>query len=211
MNKINDFLKKRNVLHIVNEIKPIYKSNKVFFHNFTHINDGLKMMIDLKSHFNVSDNQLVAWLFHDIIYVVGNDKNEYDSAKFFKDFYLKNNNLFNELSLDIDTVVGIILDTELHKVERTKESSLILDIDLSCLSGEYDYFIKGRINVLKEYAQIYNHSELLFGTRKFLNDFINSRIFITDYFFYNYEDKAKQNMKTFLNELNENNLSNLLG
>ena len=59
------------------------------------------MMIDLKNHFNVSDNQLVAWLFHDIIYVVGNDKNEYDSAEFFKDFYLKNNNLFNKLNLNM--------------------------------------------------------------------------------------------------------------
>lgn len=200
------YLKKRKILKLESEIKPIYKSNKVFFHTYSHINDGLKIMSELPSELSPNDTQIIAWLFHDIVYDVSSSTNEEDSAIYFEVFYKEHTELFSDLCIDTSEVVNIILDTKLHTAERSELSALVLDIDLSCLSGKYSEFKKGRLNVLREYKQIYSNKELFIGTIDFLSSFFNKNIFITGYFKEHYENQAHKNIKDFSKELKNSNI-----
>jgi len=206
-----EYSKKRNILKIEAEIKPLYKRNKVFFHTYSHINDGLKMMESLPDDLQPNDTQLVAWLFHDIVYDVSSHNNEEKSAKCFKNIYNEKPELFYGLSIDPEEVQNIIIDTKAHLADRSELSNLILDIDLSCLSGDYEYFLKGRLNVLKEYSPLYSNKRLLDGTIIFLNSFRNKKIFCTEYFYSKYEEEAHRNISTYYNEIKNKSISNLFG
>lgn len=186
------------IKNISNIIKPIYQSNNVFFHDYSHIEYGLEMMNKLPSNIKVNDNQLIAWLFHDIVYDVSSKTNEEDSAKFFLSFYNDNTTLFEKFDLDLNHVSNIILDTKNHTSFHSDQSPLILDIDMSCLSGDYEVFKKGRENVLKEYSMVYDEKSLLEGTLSFLNYFKDNKIFITDYFIENHELNAHENISLYL-------------
>ena len=139
--------------------------------------------------------------------------NEFQSAIYFNDFYKnkKNEHFFYDLELDKDIVFNIIIDTKEHIAEKSELSGLIIDIDLSCLSGDYLNFKKNRINVLKEYNKIYSYQDLFIGTKEFLNSFKNKKIYQTEYFFNLYESKAKHNISLFLGELtNEKEIEKFL-
>ena len=201
--KMNSYLKNRNIFEITKMVKKKYVSNKLNFHNFSHINDGLEIIKELPDSIKVNDTQLIAWLFHDIVYKIGSDTNEEDSATYFLNFYVNYKYLFSVLNINTVDVVDIILDTKDHKQERSKNSDVILDVDLSCLAGSYDRFKKGRINVLKEYKTLYKKEALKEGTLQFLESIGKSNIFITEHFKKMYEKEAKTNILKYKEEIDD--------
>lgn len=201
---------KSRIKKIEKLIKPIYQNNKVKFHTYTHINDGLNLMYQLPDHMKPNDNQLIAWLFHDIVYDVSSKTNEEDSAKYFQTFYNNNTELFKEFDINSKEVSNIILDTKAHKEEHSTDSGLVLDIDMSCLAGDFDHFLKGRFNVLKEYALIYDNEALLKGTFDFINAFENKPIFVSDFFIENYEKSAQRNLAEYRKYLYKNKIEDMI-
>lgn len=77
------------------------------------------------------------------------------------------------------------------------------DIDLAELASDYDTFHKNTLNVLHEYIYIGNYkpSEVIEGRKKFLEDFDKRTIFSTELFYNNLENKAHNNIKKELKNI----------
>jgi pantetheine-phosphate adenylyltransferase len=85
---IEDIFKKNLIKISFNKIKDIYNSPGREYHNFEHI---VKMIKNIKFY---SEELIVAIIFHDIVYNYNSNKNEADSAEFFKEHCFNKNNEF---------------------------------------------------------------------------------------------------------------------
>ena len=166
---------------------PFYNSSTRFFHNWSHIQDGLSY-----EHL-MNNEQYIAWLFHDIIYLAGFSENEEASAK-----YLENYILSNDLNVDHKIACQIILDTKNHKTDNY-HSQIVQDIDMLCFSHDYNDFVLSRINIAKEYIPFYGEGKVNFGIIDFLKSIKNEKIYLTDDFKH-LNDKAYCNIEQYIKE-----------
>lgn len=192
--KYNDLIKK---------IKPYYLEKHRHFHTWEHIQSGLNLIEELKEQYTFSDSQIIAWLFHDIVYVPHNKKNEFDSVKVFKSFY-KNGDL---KIFDVDELIveRIILDTIDHK-PSIEESKIILDIDMSSLVLNWNKFLELRLKVLDEYSPYYSKINLKNGTLKFIDNLIKEKKFFfqTEIFSSKYEKNLEFNLINYRKYIEKN-------
>ena len=167
-------------------IKPFYEAEFRYFHNFAHILSGLDFFD------NMTNEQFIAWMFHDIIYLPGSPDNEKNSADY-ACLYIRLNNL----KVDEKIVYQIILDTKLH-IATIKESQLILDIDMLCFSLLYQEFYKSRANVFKEYEPLYGKEDTIVGMKNFLDKI--DKIIYSHNSFLHLNELAVLHIENFLNE-----------
>lgn len=166
-------------------VEQFYNHPGRYFHNFKHI-------LSAEKYFNeMSDEQYVAWLFHDIIYIPGNNDNEEESEKFFQEYIL-----WNDLNVDYNIVSKIILDTKLHKA-TIPESNFVLDIDMLCMSLPYEEFVFSREEVVKEYAPVFGEKETREGVKNFMIELIGKNIYTTDKFL-SKNELAQNNIKRYI-------------
>jgi len=186
-------------LWIYNYIKPFYEAQYRHFHNMVHLNTGLKVISDL--NLSLTNEQYIAWLFHDIIYFPGYDKNEDMSAQYMVDFCKTHN-----LKINVDLAHQIIMDTKTHK-STCEQSQKVLDMDMYTLGQpSYKYFRTDRINVVLEYEKFCGGTAIAEkGVLDFLKNIKDEKIFCTpdfqkfqQYFEYN----ANQYIKSGGNVLN---------
>lgn len=150
---------------IANFVKPFYMGATRFFHNWDHILSG-------KKYFDkMSDEQYVAWMFHDIVYLPGSSENEKNSAEYFL-FYSKQ----KSLNIDNNIVYQIIMDTKTH-IATIKEAFFILDIDMLCFSLKYEDFYESRMQVIQEFSPLFGKSETEKGVYNFLKDFYGKKTY----------------------------------
>lgn len=155
---------------IKNFVYPFYCCPSRFFHNWDHI-------LSAQSYFDImSDEQYIAWMFHDIIYLPGSQNNEKNSAD-----YLSTYININNLNIDNNIAYQIVLDTKEH-ISTIKESLFILDIDMLCLSFEYEDFYKSRMDVVKEYSSLFGYNETIHGTKDFLRKLLGQDIYFHENF-----------------------------
>lgn len=166
----------KDYLWIYLYITPFYDAEYRRFHNMVHINSGLNVLSNL--NLSITDEQYIAWLFHDIIYFPGYDKNEEMSAQYMSDFCKTHN-----LNINIDLAYQIIMDTKLHK-PTCEQSKIVLDMDMYTLGQpSYNDFQDDRINVIFEYERFCggtNKAEA--GVLDFLKNIQGEKIFCTDEF-----------------------------
>lgn len=166
----------KDYLWIYSYITPFYDAEYRRFHNMVHINSGLNVLSNL--NLSITDEQYIAWLFHDIIYFPGYDKNEEMSAQYMSDFCKTHN-----LNINIDLAYQIIIDTKLHK-PTCEQSKIVLDMDMYTLGQpSYNDFQDDRINVIFEYERFCggtNKAEA--GVLDFLKNIQGEKIFGTDEF-----------------------------
>ncbi len=188
---------------LITKIKPYYFEKHRHFHTWEHIQSGLDFIQELKDEYAFSDSQIIAWLFHDIVYIPHNNKNEFDSVKVFKSFY-KNGDL-KGFDVDESIVETIILDTIDHKAS-IDESRIILDIDMSSLVLDWDTFLKLRLKVLDEYTPYYSKINLKSGTLKFIDRLIEEKdsFFQTDIFASKYEKNLTVNLLNYKEYIEKN-------
>ena len=144
----------------------------------------------------------MALLLHDVIYDVpcfGGMTNEMKSSAIFDKFVVK---LVPELRdhIDCHMVSDLILSTQYGtEFEATEadepEYQLIHDIDFSSLGESFERFCHDGRNIRKEYWMA-TDAEFEIGRVAFLQ----SRIYLTDYYFDKYEAMARSNMKAYLAE-----------
>lgn len=188
-----------NKLHwIKNYVQPFYEAEKFrCFHNFKHIEEGLKCVYRLRHQhpeIALSDEQFVAWLFHDIVYLPGSENNEFISAETMKEFCLEHN-----VDIDIEMAYTIIMDTKSHK-PTIPQSELVLDMDMFTLGqGPYICFFKDRLMVKKEYSHFFDARACDKGVLDFLISIQHEKIFHTDYFSVN-QTYFEQNVKRYIEE-----------
>lgn len=188
-----------NKLHwIKNYVQPFYEAEKFrCFHNFKHIEEGLKYVYRLQHQhpeIALSDEQFVAWLFHDIVYLPGSENNEFISAETMKEFCLEHN-----VDIDIEMAYTIIMDTKSHK-PTIPQSELVLDMDMFTLGqGPYICFLKDRIMVKMEYGYFFDEATCDKGVLDFLISIQHEKIFHTDYFSVN-QTYFERNVKRYIEE-----------
>ena len=153
-------------LWIYLHVKPFYEADYRHFHNMVHLNTGLNVISNL--NLSITNEQYIAWLFHDIIYFPGYDKNE-DKT--------------HNLDINIDLANQIIIDTKQHK-PTCEESKIVLDMDMYTLGQpSYKYFRTDRINVIFEYERFCGGTKKAeAGVLDFLKNIQGQNIFCTDEF-----------------------------
>lgn len=165
---------------VIEYVKPFYNQKDRFFHNFMHIAKGLIQIASIKRSGDpifLSDEQFIAWLFHDIVYLPTSNKNEEISADVMRDFCEEYN-----LNIDVDIAYQIIIDTKKHQPSFS-QSEIVLDMDMSCLGPQsYMDFVKERHLVIQEYAQYFGEEKSKKGVVDFLKNIKDNNIFHTAYF-----------------------------
>lgn len=184
-------------------VKPHYDEPHRVFHNWDHIEYGLNIFKQLDTG---TTEQVIAWLFHDIVYEPTRKDNEVLSAELAKKYIQEND---DQEIISINDVSIIIHDTISH-VPSNPLSALVLDIDMSSLADkQYAEFERQRLLAAKEYAS-FGKDLVLAGTKAFIVKTLQQeRIFTTEYF-QPMEPIARANLTSYLASLDNNQKFNEL-
>jgi predicted metal-dependent HD superfamily phosphohydrolase len=178
------------------EIEHNYSSKKRHYHTLSHLDNLLKQLLEVKEKIENWETVLFTLYYHDIIYNTLKSDNEEQSAKL-AEKRMKQINVPTEI---IENCKSQILATKKHQDSSDIDSNYFLDADLSVLGQDTETYKVYFQNVRKEYSiypdLIYNP-----GRKKVLKHFLElKRIFKTEYFYAKYENQAKQNLQTELEQ-----------
>jgi len=178
-------------------VKPYYDEPHRIFHNWDHIAYGLDMFNQLKTG---TTEQVIAWLFHDIIYDPTRKDNEARSA----DLAVKSIKNNGDDAIISTLEVSIIINDTASHIPSQSISGLVLDIDMSSLADpDYKEFERQRILAAREYA-FFGKEAVLAGTKAFIQKTLSQeRIFTTDEF-KSMESIARTNLKMYLDGVESN-------
>jgi len=112
-----------------------YEEKHRFYHNLDHI---VTMINSALIQDILTDDLLLAIVFHDIVYEPRLDNNEEKSAELFKTY------------IDNPQVVQAILETKTHK-PTTELSKNLCDLDLEVLKYDFSSIVKFEMGIFKEY------------------------------------------------------------
>ena len=129
-------------------------------HRVYHTLDHIYSMFQVAQEHNIklSDEQVLAILFHDAIYIPGRQDNEAKSAECFMEYCFN----LKTVPFDADIVKTIILETKGH-VPSIEESKIVLDLDLYGIS-QSDLFNKNSIAIKKEFQDYLKISDTEYYT-----------------------------------------------
>lgn len=179
----------------VNNVYQIKQGRE--YHNIDHLIHGWSLLTE-KEKKDLTIEQIYAFVFHDFIYQIGgiSGDNETASSYAFEIYALK-----TKLKIDIFKTKQIILDTVDHK-PSLEESNIILDLDLSYLGMDYQFFKESRKKIEKEYLTKYDHDTIRKETIVFMkNKLEEENLFNTARFKLLYQKKARENMRRYIEEL----------
>lgn len=180
-----------------NEIDSAYSNKKRKYHNLTHLQYMIEMILPLKNEIRNWDILLFSIFYHDIIYRATKSDNEIKSAQFAEKRLIK-------LGLEpplIDLCKNQIIATKSHNSIGDPDTDILLDADLAILgdsSLKYESYtrqIRAEYSIFPDF--MYNS-----GRKKVLNHFLAmNRIFKTKHFYDNLEKQADQNIRNELQTL----------
>ncbi len=166
------------------ELEKAYTSSTRYYHTLTHLEEIYQVLptLNMMSEFSI--------FYHDIIYNVSRNDNEEQSA------YLceKRLQLLGVSSELRKAVSQLIIETKTHQ-PSSQTNTLFLDADLSILGSTWEKYKNYFQNVRREYA-FYSDDSYNVGRKKVLKQFLKKeRIYISDYFYERYEEKARKNIE----------------
>lgn len=172
------------------EIEESYSTNNRFYHNLTHIRNIISELSLVKEKINDWNTILFSAFYHDIVYDVKSPSNEEDSAEFAQTRLLQ----ISYPSDKINLCISQILATKGHSLSDNTDTNYFVDADLSILGKEWKFYSVYCQQVRQEYS-IYSDSLYKQGRTKVLESFLSKdRLYMTDYFFQAYEEKARYNI-----------------
>lgn len=173
-------------------VKPYYNESHRKFHDWNHIRYGLSLFEELNTG---TTEQLLAWLFHDIVYDIYKKDNEHQSALMAMQLITSEG---DDLIVDLNVVSTIINDTKTH-IPTIEQSKIVLDIDMSSLAmNNYTDFFNQRLLAAQEYS-VFGKDAVTAGTKNFIEQTLQHSIFTSD-FFREKESIAKENLARYLKE-----------
>lgn len=189
--------KKSLTIALWNEIEQNYSDKKRYYHTLSHLDSLLNQLIEVKDKIESWETVLFTLFYHDIIYNVLKSDNEEQSAKL-AEKRMKQINVPSQL---IENCKSQILATKNHLENSNSDINRFIDADLSILGQNLETYTTYFNNVRKEYSLypklIYNP-----GRKKVLKHFLEmAKIFKTDYFYSKFENQAKLNLQTELEQL----------
>jgi len=181
---------------VFDDIIARYAEPNRAYHNFFHIEEGLREL-DRVWYFTINPDAIeLAWWLHDIIYNTKAKNNEEKSAEFAL-------SLIKNMSLDGfgKDVAKLILATKHDKVPDDFDAQFIVDIDLSIFGQSEKRFDEYEQQIRKEYEWV--PEELFWEARvKILKHFLRRpSIYLTRFFFDKYEIQAQQNLNRAIKQI----------
>lgn len=180
------------------EIQKHYSDSERHYHNLQHLGHILKVILPVKDKIKNWDALLFTLYYHDIIYNPLKFDNEEKSAHFAVE-RLKRIGIPNETILKCNQQ---ILATKSHAISDSKDTNYFNDADLSILGQNAQIYAIYCKSLRKEYAA-YSDDTYRLGRRKVLLHFLQmQQIFKTPYFFNQFENSARTNLKAELQAIN---------
>ncbi len=135
-----------------------------WYHNLNHVETFCEHLMSGDHGYN----EIVAGLFHDIIYVPGSKTNEWDSIRQFRKIY--DMDAFNKRIIDPSHVINLIEMTIDHKkVNRTPRELRFMQSDFANMYDINRYENDAK-NIQTEYLTVCTLNQYKIGRRKFLRD-----------------------------------------
>jgi predicted metal-dependent HD superfamily phosphohydrolase len=169
-----------------------YKQPSRYYHNLVHIYNFIKIFDEHQMAIQQPLWFEVAIWWHDAIYDAQRKDNEQKSAQWAVDCwgaYLQDEALAY--------IKLLINSTEKHlPLEDEGDLYYFLDMDLSVLATESTTYLIYTDYIAKEYQLYYPKLLYKIGRKKAMKQFFNrSRLYYTSFFYENYEEQAKNNIK----------------
>jgi len=172
------------------EIEEKYTEPRRHYHTLKHLEDIYRELPkpDAVTGFAI--------FYHDIVYNASCSDNEEQSAILCE----KKLTFLGVNTQLIEEVTQLIVETKTHE-PSSKRNAIFLDADLAVLGSSEDVYKTYTQNIRKEYAT-YSHSIYSEGRQKVLKHFLEKeRIYLSDYFYELYENKARNNITIEYNSL----------
>ena len=176
------------------EIEENYSNRKRHYHTLTHLENLLQILTPIKAKINDWDTLLFTLFYHDVVYNATKSDNEEKSAELAVS-RMKTIGVADNRDNRIEKCQTLILATKKHLPSTDSDTNYFTDADLSVLGQDWETYNNYYKNVRKEYA-IYPNILYNVGRKKVLKHFLAmDRIYKTDYFYHEFEQKAKENLE----------------
>ena len=191
-----DLLKKHtNDESLVNkfwsEVEENYTNRKRYYHTLVHLENLFQILTPIKTKINDWDTLLFTLFYHDVIYNATKSDNEEKSAE----LAIVRMQTIGIENTQIEKCKAQILATKKHLYSTDSDTNYFTDADLSVLGQDWETYSNYYKNVRKEYA-IYPNILYNPGRKKVLKHFLSmEKIYKTDYFYQEFEQKAKENLE----------------
>ncbi len=168
------------------------------YHNLQHLNECFAFLDEYKSQAQQPAVLEIALWFHDVIYdPKAHGTNERQSAELAR-FALRNACVSENI---IEQVYQLIMVTQHHQPNDTLDAALMSDIDLAILGQPNERFQTYEQAIRAEYAWV-QEADYIKGRSEFLKIFLQRpRIYTTSTFYTRFEDIARQNLHTSVEQL----------
>ena len=176
------------------ELVTAYTLPDRHYHTLDHISAMLEVLDARKGMCDSPDLVELAIWFHDVVYEIDSDSNEYHSAQEALNFMM-----INKMSLDNKLDVNNLIMATTHKNPYpSQDSRLIADIDLHQLGAPWEVYHQNSLNIREEYR--YVRDEVFYPERaKLFQNFLDRpKIYKTKTFQVLYEKQAQANIEKML-------------
>jgi predicted metal-dependent HD superfamily phosphohydrolase len=175
-----------------NEIRLSYSNNSRYYHTFSH----LETIYNQLKPFQFTPTTEFSIFYHDIVYDIQERDNEEKSA-ILATQRLKELGVASEVRKKVSE---LIIETKKHE-GSSFDNALFLDADISIFGSKLEVYKIYMQNIRKEYS-IYSDKEYREGRKEVLKRFLKKeRLYISNYFYNLYEEKAHSNIKYELTSL----------
>ncbi|HEU0186635.1 MAG TPA: N-methyl-D-aspartate receptor NMDAR2C subunit [Gallionellaceae bacterium] len=169
------------------------------YHTAQHIQSCLSLLDEFTVLAEIPHEVELALWFHDAVYQPLSSDNERRSAEMAARF-LRSNAASSEL---VDRVHRLVMVTRHTERAKTRDESLLLDIDLAILGAEADGYAEYEAGIRKEYQMIpwfvYRRKRV-----EILNGFMRrERIYLNKPFRLKFEQRARANLSSAVARLAE--------
>lgn len=176
-----------------NYLEKFYSEDYRAYHNLSHLTELFRAFDQFQNELKQPEEVAFAIFYHDIIYNIGDSKNEEKSGS-------EAVRVLEEMGVDsikTNRINQLILATKTHEAE-TNDEKWMIDFDLGILGQSWELYENYSKNIRKEYKKI---PSLLYrnGRKKVLKHFMDKEsIYKTEEFKSLYEQKARENIQNEL-------------
>jgi len=179
------------------EVEAHYSGQNRYYHTLAHLEYMYQSLVACREWIEDWNTVLFSLFYHDIIYNPLQSDNEEQSAA----LAAQRLQALSYPENKIARCQSHILATKRHQQEADNDANYFTDADLSILGSNRNTYAQYAANVRKEYA-VYPDSLYKPGRASVLQHFLQmERIFKTPYFFEHFEEQARQNLETELQQL----------
>jgi predicted metal-dependent HD superfamily phosphohydrolase len=199
---LNKILKKHELESLISIVKHYYLEEHRHYHNWNHILNGFYLFSKYYDN-DIPIHIIIAWLFHDIVYIAGSTDSEKSSNILL--LTLMSNKfplILKKHQCDINKALTYIDATISHENKTTDiDLDVFLDVDMSYLGESWVDFSYCRKQIRKEFI-VFNDDSFIKGSIIFCNSLLKrDNVFMSKFFRDKYELHCTTNIKKYIKNL----------